>query len=59
MSSYTNYPVGTRIKVKESGIKGDAFESALGYVAVFLDGEEKVKILKLNQVEFLSENKYD
>ena len=56
MSDYINYPLGTRIRLKKDGKEGDAFESALGFISVFLDdmdGEQS--LFRLNEVEILNE----
>ena len=52
MSDYVDYPLGTRVKIKKDGREGDAFESALGYISVFLDDDNgELSIFKLDKVE--------
>ena len=33
LSQYKNYPLGTRVKIIETGEEGDAFESASGFIS--------------------------
>ena len=53
MADYKQYPLDTVVKIKETGQLGDAFESALGYISVFIEDEEKCRYYKLEDVEFL------
>ena len=53
MSDFEEYPVGTRVLIKSTGEHGEAFESLLGTITVFIDGEEKCRAFKLDDVVFL------
>jgi len=53
MTDYKQYPPNTRVRIKSTGEEGEAFESLLGYITVFLnDGE--CEYYKLGNVEFLA-----
>jgi hypothetical protein len=52
MSDYKEYEE-QRVRVKETGEEGEAFESALGFISVFLDGNRNAKYFKIDEVEFL------
>ena len=52
---YVNYPQNTMVQIIETGEKAEAFESALGYISVFIDGIDKAVILKLDEVIFLEQ----
>lgn len=51
-TKYVNYPLNTRVKVKETGECGEAFESMFGYITVFLDSQDKAILFKMEEVEF-------
>jgi hypothetical protein len=53
MSDYKSYPNNTRVKIKSTGQQGEAFESALGTISVFIDNETKCRYFKLDDVEFI------
>jgi hypothetical protein len=53
MSDFIDYPLGTRIMIKSTGEHGEAFESALGTISVFIDGEDKCRYFSLVDVIFL------
>lgn len=57
MSSYISYKQGTRIVIKSTGEQGEAFESVLGHISIFIDGEKKCKYFKLEDVEFIKDGK--
>lgn len=55
MSDYVNYHPGTLVVIKSTNEKGEAFESALGYISVFINGENKCQIFELSDVIFLTQ----
>jgi len=48
--TFKQYPENTRIKIIATGEKGEANESVLGFISVFLDGEKKEKIYPIEKV---------
>lgn len=59
MSSYKNYKIGTKVTIKATGQTGEAFESALGYISVFLDEDgdnAKAKIFEIEEVDIEENN---
>ena len=50
---YTDYPLHTRVKIKSTSETGDAFESMLNTISVFIDGEDECRYFDLKDVEFL------
>lgn len=52
VSSYKQYPVGTKVFIVSTGETGEAFESAFGYITVFVDGERKCRLFELSDVKF-------
>jgi hypothetical protein len=55
MSNYISYPIDTRVKIKSTSEEGEAFESALGFISVFIDDEKKCRYFELEDVEFLTQ----
>lgn len=57
--SYINYPPKTRVIVKSTGDKGEAFESlgAIGVISVFVNGEKKCRYFKLDDVVFVKKSR--
>ena len=53
--AYKNHELGTKVRVKETGEIGEAFESALGYISVFVVGERFCRYFKLEDVEFIDD----
>lgn len=51
-SDYKQYKPDTRVKVKSTEEYGDAFESTLGFISVFIDGHDKCQYYKLDNIEF-------
>ena len=49
--SFKSYPLGTKIEVIATGEKGEANESVLGFISVFLDSEKKEKIYPINEIK--------
>jgi hypothetical protein len=54
MSDYISYPIGTKVRIKSTQELGEAFESALGVISVFIDGEDKCRFFDFNDVEFIN-----
>ena len=57
--SYEQYPNETRVMIKSTGEHGEAFESALGFISVFIDGCDKCQYFALEDVIFLNLCKRD
>ena len=57
--SYISYPPKTRVIIKSTGEKGEAFESlgTLGVISVFVDGEDKCRYFKLDVVVFIKKSR--
>lgn len=55
MSSYINYPLGTKVRIKSSDKIGEAYESVFGVISVFVDGERYARNFKIEDVEFIKE----
>ena len=53
MSDYKEYPSDTMVRIKETGELGEAFESSLGYISVFIEGEDDCRFFKIEDVEFI------
>jgi hypothetical protein len=53
MNDYKNYPSETRVLIKSTGEHGEAFESGMGMISVFIDGEDKCRYFTLDDVTFL------
>ena len=51
--SFKSYPLNTKIEVIATGQKGDANESVLGFISIFLDGEKREKIYPINEIRFI------
>jgi hypothetical protein len=54
MSDYKSYPINTMVRIKETGETGEAFESFMGFITLFVDGEQSM--LSLDEVEFINES---
>lgn len=54
MNEYKQYPIGTKVKIKETGEIGEAFESGFDYVSIFIDGEKRCRYFKIEDVEFIN-----
>jgi len=50
MSDYKNYK-DQKIRVKATGEEGEAFESALGFISVFIEEERRPRVYKMDEVE--------
>jgi len=50
-SDYKKYPLNTMVRIIETGEVGEAFESSLGYISVFI--EEKCRFFKIEEIEFI------
>lgn len=55
MSDYRQYPQGTKVRLS-TGEEGEAFESAFGYISIWVGDEDKCRYFNLNEVKFLTEN---
>lgn len=53
MSCYKKYPPDTLVRIKVTGEIGEAFESLLGYISVWVGDETKCRYFRMNEVEFL------
>lgn len=57
---YTVYNLNQRVLIKSTGEQGEAFESALGFTSVFIDGEDTCRYFSDEDVLFLnSDNSQD
>ena len=54
MSDYKLYPQGTKVKIISTGEEGEAFETALGTISVFIDDEEKCSYYSYHEIEFIN-----
>lgn len=54
MSDYKSYPIDTRVKIISTGEEGEAFESILGTISVFIDNDNRVRYYDMEDVQFLS-----
>ena len=54
LSQYKNYPLGTRVKIIETGEEGDAFESASGFISVQPDGEATYRFFRMSDIQFIN-----
>jgi len=52
---YKNYELDVRVLIRSTGEHGEAFESALGFTSVFIDGEDKARIFNDEDVIFLKD----
>jgi len=48
---YKKYPSNTKVKIKSTGEVGEAFESTLGFISIFI--EDKCQYYKIDEVEFI------
>jgi hypothetical protein len=51
MSDYKEYPSDTMVRINQTGELGEAFESFMGYISVFI--EDECKFFKIEDVEFV------
>jgi len=49
---YHSYGIEDRVRIKSTNEYGDAFESAMGYISVFIDGEDGCRYFDIDDVEF-------
>lgn len=52
MELYKLYKTGTRVGINGTNLEGEAYESVLGVVSVFLDGENECKYFTSKKVDF-------
>lgn len=55
MSEYKQYPTGTMVLIKSLGEQGEAFESAMGFISVWVGDEAACRYFEMDDVEFISE----
>ena len=55
MSEYKQYPTGTMVIIKSLGEQGEAFESAMGFISVWVGDEAACRYFEMDDVEFISE----
>lgn len=48
---YKKYSPNTKVKIKSTGEVGEAFESTLGFISVFI--EDKCDYFRIDEVEFI------
>lgn len=44
---------GKKVKIKSTGEVGEVFETALGFISIFIEGEDKCRYYKIDEVEFI------
>lgn len=49
---YTSYSSEDRVRIKSTNEYGEAFESALGYISVFIDGEDVCRYFDIDDIEW-------
>lgn len=49
---YISYDLDVRVRIKSTNEYGDAFESALGYMSVFIDGEDGCRMFEIDDIEW-------
>jgi hypothetical protein len=54
MSDFVEYPLETMVRIKSTDEIGEAYESAFGFITVFVEGNDKAQIFPMDDVEFLS-----
>lgn len=53
MSDYKSYPIDTRVKIISTGEEGEAFESILGTISVFIDNDNRIRYYDMEDVKFI------
>lgn len=56
MSDYKQYR-DTIVRIKSTGEIGEAFESAMDTISVFIEGEERCRYFDMSDVEFVDDDK--
>lgn len=51
-NNYTSYGTDDRVRIKSTGEYGDAFESAFGFITVFIDGEDGCQYFDIDDIEW-------
>ena len=57
LSGYSQYPLGTKVRIKETDEEGLAFESASGFISIQVDGEATCRFFRMSDIEFLDNKK--
>ena len=52
---YLEHNRDNRVMIKSTGEHGEAWESALGFTSVFIDGEQKCRIFKDDDILYLED----
>lgn len=55
MTDYKQYELCVKVRIKETGEVGEAFESAFGYISVFVGEDRKCTYYKLEDIEFIND----
>ena len=54
LSEYTQYPLGTKVRIKETDEEGLAFESASGFTSIQVDGEATCRFFRMSDIQFIN-----
>lgn len=50
--TYIQYPPETFVTIAATGERGEAFEQTLGFITVFMEGEDHSRVYQLEEVIF-------
>ena len=52
---FIEHPTNKRVMIKSTGEHGEPWESALGFTSVFIDGEDKCRTFKNDDIIYLAD----
>lgn len=52
---FTEHSQNKRVMIKSTGEHGEPWESVLGFTSVFIDGEDKCRIFKDDDIIYLAD----